>query len=102
VLTVELADPSGTLAALQAAVSVALVDALGIVPERRRFLPHVTVARVRRGAVPRRGGLPDVPWEPGRPFPGEAVTLFRSHLNRTPPTPARYEPLLRVPLVAPS
>jgi 2'-5' RNA ligase len=97
VLTVELADPSCALAALQAAVSVALVDALGIVPERRRFLPHVTVARVRRGAVPRRDRLPDPPWEDLGPFPGEAVTLFRSHLGGG---PARYEALLRVPLVA--
>ena len=99
VLTVALADPSHALAALQAAVSVALVDALGIVPERRRFLPHVTVARVRRGAVPRRGRLPDPPWEEGQAFAGEAVTLYRSHLGGG---PARYEPLLRVPLVAPS
>jgi 2'-5' RNA ligase len=99
VLTVELADPSHSLTALQSAVSVALVDALGLVPERRRFLPHVTVARVRRGAVPRREGLPPVPWQTPGAFPGEAVTLFRSHLGGG---PVRYEPLLRVPLVAPS
>jgi 2'-5' RNA ligase len=99
VLTVELDDPSGALAALQSAVSVELVEELGLVLERRRFLPHVTVARVRRGAVPRRSGLPDPTWEGLGPFPGEAVTLFRSHLGGG---PARYEPLLRVPLVAPS
>ena len=54
VLTVELEDRGGALAALQAAVQVALVDALGLVPDDRRYLPHVTVARVRRGAPPRR------------------------------------------------
>jgi 2'-5' RNA ligase len=99
VLTVALADPSHALAALQSAVAVGLVEALGLVPERRRFLPHVTVARVRRGAVPRREGLPAATWGAGGAFPGEAVTLFRSYLGGG---PARYEPLLRVPLVAPA
>lgn len=99
VLTVELADPSGALASLQSAVAVELVEALGIVPERRRFLAHVTVARVKHGAVPRRGGLPQPSWPGTGAFPGEAVTLFRSHLGGG---PARYEPLLRVPLVTPS
>lgn len=93
VLTVELEDRGGALAALQAAVQVALVDALGLVPDDRRYLPHVTVARVRRGAPPRRDLSAVTPVA----FAGEAVTLYRSHLGRG---PARYEPLERVPLVA--
>lgn len=97
VLTVELADPSGALSALQSALGASLAHALGIAPEGRPFRPHVTVARVRRGAAPRRDRLPDPAWEPADPFAGEAVTLFRSHLGRG---PARYESLLRVPLVA--
>jgi RNA 2',3'-cyclic 3'-phosphodiesterase len=101
VLSVELEDRGGALAALQAAVQVALVDALGLVPDDRRYLPHVTVARVRRGAPPRRD-LPAVTgWVGSDPaaFAGEAVTLYRSHLGRG---PARYEPLGRVPLVTPA
>jgi RNA 2',3'-cyclic 3'-phosphodiesterase len=94
VLTVELVDRGGALRALQAALAAAFVEELGLVPERRRFLPHVTVARVRRGAVPRREGLPDL--AAIGPFGGEAVTLYRSWLGRG---PARYEPLLRVELV---
>lgn len=101
VLTVELEDRGGALAALQAAVQVALVDALGLVPDDRRYLPHVTVARVRRGAPPRRDLSGVTPLAPAA-FAGEAVTLYRSHLNPAPPTPARYEPLERVPLVTPA
>ena len=60
-------------------------------PERRRFRPHATVARLRAGArSPRSPGI-------GRPepvaFAGEAVTLYRSRLS---PAGARYEPLERV------
>ncbi len=92
VLTVAVVDPRGALARLQEAVTEALVDAVGFVPEHRAFRPHVTVARVRRGAVPRRGGLPDAP---RAAFAGEALTLYRSWLGGG---PARYEPLERVPL----
>jgi 2'-5' RNA ligase len=70
----------------------ALVDAVGYEPERRRFRPHVTVARVRHGAAPRRGGLPDAP---KADFAGEALVLYRSYLGGG---PARYEALERVAL----
>jgi 2'-5' RNA ligase len=92
VLTVEVLDPAGALARLQAAVTAALAEAIGYEPERRRFRPHITVARVRRGAVPRLRGVPDPP--PAR-FGGEALTLYRSWLGGG---PARYEPLERVTL----
>ena len=92
VLTVEVADGTGALLALQEHVVAALVEAVGYKPDRRRFRPHVTVARVRRGAAPRRGGLPDAP---SASFAGEAVTLYRSWLGGG---PARYEALERVPL----
>jgi RNA 2',3'-cyclic 3'-phosphodiesterase len=92
VLTVELADAEGALHALQERVVEALVDAIGYEPERRRFRPHVTVARVRRGAAPRRSGLPDAP---RASCAGEAVVLFRSWLGGG---PARYEALERVAL----
>jgi 2'-5' RNA ligase len=92
VLTIAVDDGEGALARLHAAVVEALADAVGFVPERRAFRPHVTVARVRRGAVPRRGGLPEAP---RADFAGEAVTLYRSWLGGG---PARYEPLERVAL----
>ena len=94
VLTVEVADATGALLALQERVVAALVEAVGYEPDRRRFRPHVTVARVRRGAAPRQRGLPDAP---SASFAGEAVTLYRSWLGGG---PARYEALERVPLAS--
>ena len=92
VLTVSVVDPQGALSALQERVVAALVDAVGYEPDRRRFRPHVTVARVRHGARPRRRGLPDTP---EASFAGEALTLYRSWLGGG---PARYEALERVAL----
>jgi 2'-5' RNA ligase len=92
VLTVEVADAGGALFALQERVVEALVDAVGYAPERRRFRPHVTVARVRHGAAPRRRGLPE---PPKADFAGEALVLYRSYLGGG---PARYEALERVAL----
>jgi RNA 2',3'-cyclic 3'-phosphodiesterase len=92
VLTVEVADGTGALFALQERVVAALADAIGYEPERRRFRPHVTVARVRHGARPRLGGLPEAP---EAAFAGEAVTLYRSYLGGG---PARYEAVERVAL----
>jgi 2'-5' RNA ligase len=92
VLTVEVLDADGALFALQERVVEALVDAVGYEPERRRFRPHVTVARVRHGAAPRRGGLPEAP---KAQFAGEALVLYRSYLGGG---PARYDALERVAL----
>ena len=92
VLTVEVTDATGALLALQDRVVAALVEAVGYEPDRRRFHPHVTVARVRRGAAPRQSGLPDAP---SASFAGEALTLYRSWLGGG---PARYEALERVAL----
>ena len=92
VLTVEVLDPDGALVGLQARVVEALAAAVGYEPERRRFRPHVTVARVRHGARPRQRGLPEAP---SASFAGEALTLYRSWLGGG---PARYEALERAPL----
>jgi len=91
VLTVAVEDSRGALAELHGAVTAALAGALAWEPERRPFRPHVTVARVRRGVVPRRAGLPPAPRVE---FDGEALTLYRSHLGGR--GPARYEALERV------
>jgi 2'-5' RNA ligase len=86
VLTVSVDDPAGELAALHAAVWRGLA-ALGFTPEQRAFRPHVTVARVRRGAgAPRRR----IAAAPRLPFDGAAVSLMRSHTGAG---PARYEVL---------
>ena len=77
VVALALADPSGTLRALQAEVSTGLAAAGLYEPEKRPWLPHVTVARFRR---------------PGHPFSLQNVNigafgvvrmvLYSSHLER--------------------
>jgi 2'-5' RNA ligase len=88
----DLADEDGRTGAIQAAVSDALERAGLYEPEKRPFWPHVTLARVRKGARVRGIEVPDPPTEPWR---GAAVTLYRSRLSRA---GARYEPLHRVVL----
>ena len=95
VLTAEVADPDGTLGALQAAVSRDLAAQGLYTPETRPYRPHATVARLRPDARAGRGELPaPEPLE----FHGEALTLYQSRLRRD---GARYEALTRVPLVSP-
>ena len=67
-------------------------EAVGFVPERRAFLPHVTVARVRRGHPPRRRGLPEPPAPTARSSRG-ADALSLAPRGRG---PARYEAVERV------
>jgi RNA 2',3'-cyclic 3'-phosphodiesterase len=83
---------------MQAEVSERLVEAGLYKPEKRRFWPHVTVARVRSegrkpvAVVRPPGGLPEALTEP---FYGVRLTLYRSQLQ---PTGARYAPLAQVEL----
>jgi 2'-5' RNA ligase len=90
VLTVALEDADGTLAALRADIVNRLATALDWEPEARPFRPHITVARVRRGAHPRTRDLPDAP---RASFTADGVVLYRSHLGAG---PARYEALERL------
>lgn len=92
VMAVRLSDPTGAAARVQALVSARLVSAGVYEPERREWLPHVTVARARgRGGVGREGGpLPSVA---ALRFVPAAVTLYRSRLARG---GSVYEPLARV------
>ena len=92
VLCAALADPDGTLAALQSRVSGGLAAAGVYVPEDRPFRAHATVARLRPRARPPRSV--DAAPEPLE-FLGEALTLFVSRLH---PHGARYEPLVRLTL----
>ncbi|HEX2087275.1 MAG TPA: RNA 2',3'-cyclic phosphodiesterase [Solirubrobacteraceae bacterium] len=89
VLAVDLEDGEGACGRLQERVSEALV-ALGVhTPEKRRFRPHVTVARVRKGARVHED-LPEVPRLPT--FAAAALTLYRSRLG---PKGASYDALSR-------
>jgi 2'-5' RNA ligase len=91
VLAVEIADEDGALGSLQSRLVDGLVDAVGFERERRRYLPHVTVARVRRGQTPRDYELDPAP-EPVA-FAAQALTLMRSHLG---PGGAQYEAVVRL------
>ena len=94
VLCVAVADPDGTLAALQARVSDGLEAAGVYVAERRPFRAHATAARLRAGArSPRR--VPAAAAPAPLAFRAEALTLYRSRLGRA---GARYEPLHRIAL----
>lgn len=93
-LAVALRDADGALGALQARLADALVAGGWYARERRRFLPHVTVARVRDAV--RLGAPAAVPIPPlALSIAASAVALLRSHLGHG---PARYESLARVPL----
>ena len=92
VLAVDLEDPEAACGRLQASVSDALVALGAFTPEKRAFRPHVTVARVRKGArvddrVPE---IADV-----GTFAASALTLYRSRLS---PKGASYDALARIPL----
>lgn len=92
VLAVELLDPTGTLARIQARLSQLLEAGGWYRPEKRPYLAHVTVARVARGARAPREQLRDVP---SLTFDASTITLFRSRLARG---GAQYDPLARIEL----
>lgn len=92
VLGVRLDDSPGRLARVQGAVSRALSDRGWYRPEKRPFLPHVTVARVPARVRIRPIELPPLA---RHTFNSLSVTLYRSRLQRS---GARYEPLARIVL----
>lgn len=92
VLGVRLGDSSGALAHIQGAVSTALCAGGWYTPEKRPFLPHVTVARVPTRMHVRPAELSALP---RLTFNPPSVTLYRSRLQRS---GARYEPLARMRL----
>jgi 2'-5' RNA ligase len=111
-LAVEIHDRSGELARVQERVSAALSSVGAWRPERRRFRPHITLARVRRAAAGARRSSSDragrelpLPATPRLGFTPEAIVLYRSWLA---PEGARYEALAStdmrttVPSAAPS
>ena len=93
VLAVELTDVAGRVAAIQAELSELLESGGWYEPERRPFLPHVTVARAgRRDRV----DPSPLPAPPPLSFIAPRLTLFRSRLSAG---GARYEALSGVNLV---
>jgi RNA 2',3'-cyclic 3'-phosphodiesterase len=91
VLTVELEDAGQGLARLQSSLSEALEAGGWYQPEKRPYLPHVTVARVSGSGRAEPARLvrdlrPPAPLS----FRASTVTLYRSRLLRG---GARYEPL---------
>lgn len=98
-LTLALSDRDGALGRLQSALAAALAAGGWFEAEARPFLPHVTVARVRRAGDPRALARQELPEPPSAAFAGVAVTLYRSHLGRG---GARYEALTRVSLREPA
>jgi 2'-5' RNA ligase len=93
VAAVQLGD-RGELVALQGDVAAALADGGWYEAERRRFLAHVTVARIGRGG-PRH--LPELPAPPAAQGITPSVSLYRSY---TGPSEARYEPLTTMSLLS--
>ena len=91
-LAVDLEDREGRGAAIQGAVSGALVKAGLHEAEERPFWPHVTVARVR-GRARVRGERP--PAIAVGPFDAPVLTLYRSDLH---PAGAQYVALERLEL----
>jgi 2'-5' RNA ligase len=83
----DLEDDDGRCLELQDVVSRALASERVYRPEKRPFWPHVTLARVKRGA--RAGPLGDLP-PPSEAFEASELTLYRSTLR---PQGALYEPL---------
>jgi len=88
-LAVEIDDPDGELAGIQPRVSEAMSEAGGWEPQRRRFRAHVTVARMREGALGASYARPLEPTPQMRFAPG-SIVLYRSWLS---PGGATYEAL---------
>jgi 2'-5' RNA ligase len=92
--------PHDALAALHRKVDQACVRA-GLEPERRAYLPHLTVARLARSAGVEAAIDPWLAAHAGlasAPFPLPHLVLYQSHLGRD---GATYEPVTRWALDTP-
>lgn len=96
VLWVGIDDGADQLRQLAGSVSERLVP-LGFPPEARPYAAHLTLARTDglRSGPPTAAALDEAATGWSTDFMADRVTLFESHTGRG---PARYEPLLEVPL----
>jgi len=94
VLYVAIADDEGVLAALSTVCEEAARD-VGFSPEERRYVPHITLSRLRPSVDLRR--LVDSFASFRVPLEVSEVTLFRTHRTRS---GVRYEAVDRVALQA--
>ena len=88
----DLADRGDLLKAWQGGLSERLAAARLYEPEKRPFWPHVTLARAKRGKVPRGIEVPDLSVDLRAPFTSSDLTLYKSTLR---PSGAVYEPLAK-------
>jgi 2'-5' RNA ligase len=95
---VEIDDPDGELAGVQGRVSEAMSEVSGWEPQRRRFRAHVTVARMREGALGKSYARPLEP-TPQLSFVPVSIVLYRSWLA---PAGATYEALETCELAPPT
>lgn len=89
--------PREPLAALHRKVDQAIVRA-GLEPERRAYLPHITLARMSGSAGPVDRWLAEHAALSSEPFAIDAMILFESRLGHG---GASYEPVERYPLTGP-
>ena len=87
-------SPREPLAALHRKVDQAIVRA-GSEPERRAYLPHITLARMSGSAGPADRWLAEHAALASEPFTIDAIALYESRLGHG---GASYEPVARYPL----
>jgi 2'-5' RNA ligase len=86
--------PAEQLAALHRKIDAVLVR-LGLEPERRKYLPHITIARLNRSSGPVENFIAAHAGLTSEPFPVRDFSLIESTLE---PDGARYETVAQIPL----
>jgi 2'-5' RNA ligase len=83
------------LTTLQRELTAALADAIGLAPDRHRFRPHVTLARVPRGTRVDSAVRALKPPPPLFSFQAPSLTLYHSWIVEG---AVRYDPVARIAL----
>jgi RNA 2',3'-cyclic 3'-phosphodiesterase len=87
-------SPREAITALHRKLDATLVR-IGLAPERRAYLPHITIARLNRSAGPTDAWLVHHATLTSEPFELKHFVLFESHLNAA---GAAYDAVMRYPL----